>query len=263
LAQGLDYDYYVQAVAAKIYSNGWDALTFTAELTKTVAMFRGFVGRVIRQASSPKGLASLWLEGRYGWRTLAYDLIDIDKAIRNLDDGRKRYRDRVGGNTSQYLTTTHTNGAAWGTLTCTAHINRKIGVRGTIVADIEPPRFGFNPVTTAWELITLSFVIDWIVNVGQFLEAMSFLALSRAYVAAGGIMIEDDITQTSSFAKAGNVSPGYWSLQTHAKATFIRRIPSAVDPIPLPKLRIGALKVGDLVALLVQKVLGGKTKGRI
>lgn len=32
---------------------------------------------------------------------------------------------------------------------------------------------GRNPLTTAWELVPLSFVIDWVVNVGDFLASLS------------------------------------------------------------------------------------------
>ena len=37
--------------------------------------------------------------------------------------------------------------------------------------EIEAKRFGMNPVGTAWELTTLSFVIDWFISVGDFIAA--------------------------------------------------------------------------------------------
>jgi hypothetical protein len=257
-----DTDYYVQAAAAKIATSGWDALTFVAEFSKTIAMFRGFGARVIKLSKAGR-LESLWLEGRYGWRTLVYDMIDIDKAIRNLDEGRKRFFERVGGNTHKVSSRVDNYGTdVYGTWICTTTYTDTIGLRGSVCADIEPPRLGFNPISTAWELMRLSFVIDWFLNVGQFLDSLAFLALEREYTAAGGKVIVRKYSQTSSVSWVAGCY-GTWASDSEGEATLINRIPASVSTIPLTKVRLNSYKVLDLVALVVQAVVGSKTKGRI
>ena len=46
--------------------------------------------------------------------------------------------------------------------------------------EIEAKRFGMNPVATAWELTTLSFVIDWFISVGDFIAAYTPTRASSA-----------------------------------------------------------------------------------
>lgn len=249
-------DYYVQAAAAKIYSQGWDALTFGAELSKTVVMFRAFLTRWADLARTGK-LESLWLEGRYGWRPLVYDIQDINKAIKNLNEGRKRFRDHVGQNTTRQWDQVNTINTVYGVLTCTTKYTDTFGIRGSIVADIEPPRIQFNPLVTAWELMKLSFVIDWVLNVGQFLESLSFLALSREYYATAGFQVKRQYVQSSTFVPASGCI-GTWWTSSRGEATLTQRIPTSVSTIPLPKLRLGAFKVLDLVALFIQAVTRGR-----
>lgn len=247
-----DARYFVQAAAAKIATSGWDTLTFSAELAKTVAMFRGFTSRLISLAKAGK-LESLWLEGRYGWRTLIYDLKDIDKAIRNLNEGRKRFFDRVGTTISKIETRNDPQTAVYGNFNCLTTYTHTIGLRGSVAADIEPPRFQLNPLSTAWELTRLSFVVDWVVNVGQFLDSLSFLALQREYTAASGMMIKTDYKQTSSVNWAAG-SSGQWFIESEGHAQLVVRIPASVSTIPLTELRLNEFKVLDLVALFIQMI---------
>lgn len=252
-----DARYFVQAAAARIATSGWDALTFGAEFSKTVAMFRGFTSRLISLAKAGK-LEKIWLEGRYGWRTLVYDLKDIDAAIRNLNEGRKRYFDRVGTTISKVETRVDAQApTGYGTFTCTTTYTHSIGLRGSVCADIEPPRFQYNPLSTAWEVTKLSFVIDWIVNVGQFLDSLSFLALQREYTAASGLMIKSDYKQVSDVSWVSGCY-GTWVIESEGHGELVNRIPASVSTIPLTKLRLDAFKVLDLVALFLQAIRRGR-----
>lgn len=251
-----DFSYYVQAAAAKIYSSGWDALTFGSELAKTVAMFRSFLQRILGMAVKGK-LESLWLEGRYGWRTLVHDMKDIDAAIKNLNEGRKRFVERAGFTETYTTSSSYQTSRAWGVLTANVSRTIKVGVRGTVAADIEPPRFIFNPLITGWELTRLSFVIDWIINVGQLLESLSFIALQHNYVAAGGLSVSYEFDQTSTSAFSGGFT-GTWSYSSRGSYEYVKRTPTKVPVFPLPKLRLDGLKVLDLVALIIQYVFKGK-----
>lgn len=249
-----EYSYYVQAAAAKIASSGWDALTFVAELSKTIHMFRTFVKNIIARSTDLR-VDKSWLEARYGWRTLWYDIEDINKALKNLNGERKRFKESIGSNTS--TTVERIEPIVWGSGTRNLRIvdTVEVGVRGTVVADIDPPDFSFNPVITSWELFTFSFVIDWVVNVGQFLEALSFIALSSNHVAAGGLNVK-----LNRFVHIQDIewAPRYGGSQA-AEATcnaeLTIRHPTTVPLRPLSKLRLDAFKIMDLVALFLSIVI--------
>lgn len=248
-----DYDRYLTAAAAKIYSSGWDGLTFAAELGKTVRMFRQLAQRVVHQTVTGQ-LERQWLESRYGWRLLVYDIKDLIKLLNSLDDHRKRYRDSAGEsfgetrNWSQQYTSELYNAEF-------DFVDEvEVGARGTIVADITPPRVALNPITTAWELIPFSFVADWFVNIGKYLESLSFLALSRKHFAAAGLYakvrrkcVSDDVTWTHAA----------WTVDKHvfssdATSELTKRTPSSVPYIPSTSVNLSAAKVADLGAIVGQ-----------
>jgi hypothetical protein len=225
-----------------------------AELRQTVSMFRNFAKNLYKNASSGK-LENIWLEGRYGWRTLLYDIEDINKMLQNVDTQRKRFKESVGTSIrEQEIVTVGVSLGGAGSCEMTQTDEYYIGLRGTVVADITPPDFAFNPITTAWELKTLSFVTDWLINVGQYLEAMSFLTFSSAYYAAGGheVIIYRMVEVASVTPATG------WSLSVTGQAESVRsltvRSPTQVSTNPLLQLRLDAYKVTDLVALTVQAI---------
>lgn len=259
----LDATYYVQAAAAKIYSQGWDALTFSAELSKTILMFREFVRKHIMTAKFKNkstldrltDLGNSDLEFRYGWRVLYYDMKDIIKAIQSIDTNRTRYKESVGSNFDDVTVSSYDQEwqSRWNHYSITETLS--IGLRGTVVADIEPPKVQLNAVVTAWELVPYSFVVDWLLNVGQYLEAMSFLAFSSSHYAAGGVYatLRKESTHDSTTWK----SPYYGSGITHTGWSEVKktsRIPTSVSLTPQVKLRLDGFKVVDLVALALQQL---------
>jgi hypothetical protein len=245
-------EYFVQAAAAKIYSSGWDSLTFLLELRQTVAMFRNFIKNFMRHLKSGQ-IENIYLEGRYGWRTLLYDIQDINKMISSIDSERRRFKESVGTNLRETEESFASAGfGAAGTARLKVVDEYFIGLRGTVVADIEPPKVAFNPITTAWELMTLSFVVDWILNVGQWLESMSFLALSSRHYAASG---HEVICIRKATVEDVKPSPG-WNLSVSGEANSYRkwtlRTPTQVSYNPLIQLRLDGFKVLDLVSLVLQ-----------
>lgn len=245
---------YVQAAAAKVYSKGWDALTFAAELNKTAALFVRTVTR-LRQYILSGQIEKIWLEGRYGWRLIMYDIKDINKMLNSLDDQRKRFKDRVG--TTISLTENDSHDVNWSSSSHTLWTSTewKIGLRGAVVADIDPPDVTINPITTSWELIPWSFVIDWVINVGTTLNALSFLVVNTGYTAAGGVYATGTRTcGVSSVSPKSGFTINDCSFDSDFTAEYTLRTPQSVSLIPQINLNLDALKVMDLVALFVQAV---------
>lgn len=66
-------------------------------------------------------------------------------------------------------------------------------------------QIGMNPITTAWEVIPLSFVADWFVNFGDYLTATTSSWSSMASQLAGCVAVRT-ATETTTYLQL-NVDP--------------------------------------------------------
>jgi hypothetical protein len=251
-----DLSYLVQKAAAGIAAGGFDALTFLAEVNQLRRMFSGIVTKLdrLRGGRHPGELQDLWLEGRYGWRTLLFDIQDFSEALSSANDRRTRYRKAAGlsvnGSWNAYSEST-SSGMKSGD---SSDISWTGNLKGTVVADIEVPGFRYNPVTTAWEVTRLSFVVDWLWNVGQALDAATFLLMAKDYKAGVGYRFDFNLSwsrahlgttgTTQCFGNTGSAS---------GTASVIRRSSTTVSAIPRVKLRMDGWKALDLLSLVLQR----------
>lgn len=267
-------DRYVNEAAAKIYSKGWDALTFLAEITSLRKQFLNAAHKLSR-IRIPKNLKKwskrkiksvediqrnfwdlpgTWLESRYAWRTLLYDIDDICKQAAGLADKRKRHSERVGesytSQTSRSVTTGYTHFYAtevWVDLV-------EVSLRGSVTADIEVPQVQFNPAQTIWELVPLSFVVDWFVTVGKSLSAASFLWRQNNYAASKGIQCKLTRTYTREISEGKSTFiSGNSSWTATATGTWFERQPCPVPLTPHTTLQLNTFKVLDLLAIGEQR----------
>jgi len=187
---------------------------------------------------------------------LLYDIQDLTKVMNNLDSQRKRFSERCGLSTTENTSVQSHLDAITSTQDgeyLTIKDDIEVSVRGMVVADIEPPKFQVNPILTAWEIIPYSFVIDWFVNVGTYLESMSFLSLATNYTAAAGAKIKWDKEITST---PGSLASG-WSQSSYenslvANAEMVLRAPSSLSNLPKVRVNLDVEKLVDLVALARQ-----------
>lgn len=256
---GVDPRDYVQVAAARIYSSGHDTLTFVAELRSVKRMFLNLAKRLVRMVKDPSyknvksvdDVANLYLEARYGWRPFINDLISLERTISSLDDSRKRFKERAG--TSWATSVVHevpwSYSSSKGTVVITDDV--QVSFRGCVVADISPPDFAFNPIITGYELITFSFILDWFVNVGQWLSALSFLSMSKAHVASTGLLVEVSRTATVAGASPQNQ---YTSVNAHltasSSAVLKTRSPSSVPMGITTITRLDIFKMVDLLSII-------------
>lgn len=168
---------------AKLHSQGLDALTSAAEFHKTLAMIANFkrnlltslgkLGKMLRRDwkkgkyPKPKTIkelieqvSALWLEFRFGWRILYYDMREIDKWFRNRDKKWEMIVGRSSTSRDEEYHTQHQHHV----------IVRTLKVGHPALLDRSVLGYG-NVLNTAWDIIPFSLVVDWFFNVQETILA--------------------------------------------------------------------------------------------
>jgi len=197
----------VEAIA-KARTKSFDAGTFAAEFNKTLKMIASFrentfgraqsivrdLARTRRNMVKKKSLIhavktfdQAWLEGRYGWRLMAYDLNDINDALIKLQSIAPKVFERAYASDKGHTVSTWSNDNCrilqafnntiygdWtyvvGSCTDYKEVNRRAG---SIVELVAGGIAFVDPLVTAWEVIPFSFIADWFLNIGKNIAAFS------------------------------------------------------------------------------------------
>jgi len=140
---------------------------------------QSFRSRKARQhLSAHKGLAENWLELQYGWKPLLNDVHGSIQSLKSFIKNDRTVRLVRGSNRNTTTSTFNVtkSGAVVGhgeivTISTTRFVLRyKVDDRLKSFA----AQTGFtNPVNLAWEVIPFSFVVDWFLPIGPFLEMLS------------------------------------------------------------------------------------------
>jgi hypothetical protein len=135
-----------------------------------------------RGPSLSKSLASNWLELQYGWKPLIQDVRASMEALKRLNSASGLLVHRVTGSARVQTTTDSpiisgvgTNGRI-GTHSLSAETRVKIVLRYKIDDKLKAflQQTGFtNPINLGWEIVPFSFVVDWFIPIGPYLETLS------------------------------------------------------------------------------------------
>lgn len=269
-------DEYVTAAASEIYTSGFDAGTSAAEFHQVINMIINLKRKILK--GDVGELYNLWLEGRYGWRVLIYEIQDLHDTITKFDKKRTRfteYAHHVDRSTSVLTDPDlYLIGLPDGLLANAPYyrikynIDSTISYRGTVSADFQPNQWRFDLLNTAWELVPYSFVVDWFLAVGEWINAMYFAQLKPQFEAAQGINLVQTITPEVYETGLYNFNSAIideahlgFSISGSTRVSVTRRDP--IRDIPLtPRSKsvfdLSLLKVLDLTALISQLVAGPK-----
>jgi hypothetical protein len=263
----------LQRASAKIYHQGWDALTSGAEAHKLGGLFRQVAQHVVNfrhhgvrylyknirsgrnfNKFDPSALADAWLTYRYGVRPILYDLQDLEYALTEFDEKRTMFSERSGltltDNDSETLLSGHRQGHL--TYDLTKITTATHSLRGSVTGRFKPARIVTNPVKTAWELVPFSFVVDWVVDIGSYLDSLSFRSLSSEWAASTGVQTDWNV----SFVLSGYGNSRY-SGSANAEwvyeGTYQGRSPASISNLPQVRYNpFNAFQLADIVALLKQ-----------
>lgn len=151
----------------------------------------------IRKAK-PNDFANAWMSYRYALMPLIYSARDIFDLIAQKDNLFKTVRMSFDAEIrnpdipEESCFYTVINGGI------TAHITAKGSWNTSDLKMIG--QIGLNPLTTAWELTSLSFVVDWFINFGDYLNAVSGTWASLANQLAGCTSVRTN-TERNTFLR--------------------------------------------------------------
>ncbi len=122
---------------------------------------------------STKDVAGRWLELQYGWLPMLNDVYEAQKAYHRLTSGPRKmtFAVSVKRDSKRDLSTSPTNYSGW------ANCRGRIGIKAEIYETISAPRsLGLtDPASVLWEIIPYSFVVDWFIPIGSYLENLNVL----------------------------------------------------------------------------------------
>lgn len=272
-------DVLIQEANANARAAGFDILTFMAEWNKTLDLVLGFQERVIRRAERIKRKRSVrterefldaWMEYRYGWRILMYDIESISESFDRLKNGFNRTRwtahdERFSRSSSSYVkgNASYVHGAGEvDSLTymmrasITAGLEHRRSMRAGVGVEMAMDDIlTIDPLTTAWEVIPFSFVADWFVNLGDLIASYSPFANGKflwGFVTEEESMVyTTDVLLESTYPDPPNhftVTKGYG--QMAARRTTKVRYPYEPSPSLRFRVNLSHPKIVDLFAIL-------------
>ncbi len=121
-------------------------------------------------------ISGRWLELQYGWLPLLGDVFEAGKAYEEIVKKRTiRVIVRKSVSGVHNGSASPSNWSGWGT-----YVHRK-RIECELSEDLSVPRtLGLlDPMTVAWEIIPYSFVVDWFIPIGTFLDNLSIIPVLR------------------------------------------------------------------------------------
>ena len=144
----------------------------SGELRTLTGSLKSSVGKALsvfrRVGGLPSAAANAWLVWSFALRPVISDAYAMVHYSRALFESRS-----VKASGARQISQTFVWGS--GKAVCTGQVKHKFGITFQITdrAAFEASRLGFtNPVGIAWELVPLSFVVDYYFNIGRYLASI-------------------------------------------------------------------------------------------
>lgn len=222
--------------------------------TQVIRAFVALRGRHYQRAADILGLrrkwgehhnqANVWLEMQYGWLPLLSDIFDGTEEIYKLVSHRnvnpvKVVTRRLGSNL--FIYGTNPSNANWGSLRAeksaraTVEVKLRFAIADPFVAYMSQLRVN-NPAYIAWTALPYSFVVDWMLPVGDMLSALNShigLKFHGGYVTTKAI---GSVTLTGTQAlRTGVTTINYRGSSTaRTRGLYMQRTSLSTWPYVLP-----------------------------
>lgn len=202
---------------------------------------------------SEKDISGRWLELQYGWLPLISDVYEASKAYESITNGPRvgRVRGSISKSSTQDCSESPTLYHCYGTqkdrhliiyeFTEQMSVARQLGLA--------------DPATVVWELIPYSFVVDWFLPIGNYLENLNQIpTLSGRFLTIKSTRYQGGNTgQTSSpvnWTKIPTISQFYLKID---------RVVSSSLSVPKPQFNklsdaMSPTRIWNAIALVTQRL---------
>jgi len=213
--------------------------------------------------------AELWLEYKYGWLPLLDDVYGAFEIMRDRDKARpyqimgrgKSKHERV--RRQQFLTLNDYTGAECGLWwRGTAQVTSKTKLYFKVDVDmtsLQRETAIDNPALVVWELVPYSFVADWFLPIGTYLNAVGY---SDGLVFNGGftsvvsvveVLYETEGTSSGTVKVKHSTEENFTAVAAHYHN---RKAYVTAPPVPFPAPDPDGLFKGDRIVSAVALLLG-------
>lgn len=205
-----------------------------------------------KKASSPPPIAeylsSAWLTYRYGLMPLWYDIQDSIKAL-NMGMSPPMVRERATQTLSGTLEKQLLLDSPTASQMFTEQLTYTYTIRGWAASEIKfQNRVTLDPIRTAYELIPFSFVLDWFLDYGSYIEAISPFGNGNLLGTCASVKIEYTRTLHYEKIRKGPHTGGCSGLLSTRNVRSYERFPYGVS-LPGLNPRLNLARVTDAVAL--------------
>lgn len=199
----------VSFLASVIKSGTQKIETHRREIKQYMKLLKTATGKFAEKIS--KKLASSWLAFRYAIMPIFYSIEDIKKTLQEY----KRLFAKFTGKESRSMDIPKDGfeQVSFASITDRCWIKRSYSPEDLI--DQLLGVLKVNPLSTAWELVTLSFVVDWFLNIGDVITAFSGDKVYCGQGATTSRKIEGVATYQSTQVPSCRVDVYYASYDRH------------------------------------------------
>lgn len=252
-------------------------LASLGELKETISSIISILGRaigilkalkrwqvkVLLKEISPKELANRYMEARYAIRPLVYDVTQIIAAFNASKAGKRMTTRGYAAETSSSVRTGWQGwNSAYATVKLSQSVQRSVSARSGVMAAVKKISnlqiWGADQILgSAWELVPLSFVVDWFFNVGKTIAALS--PTRNLQHLASWCVVEDTVLQTSMVSESIPLWPTTRIYEKNFIATGgisrttitkYRLVNPQVSVLPSFTVNLDAWKILDLAIIL-------------
>lgn len=225
-----------------------------------------------RTSSGVGGIPEQWLALQYGWQPLLQDVYNSCETVRQAwNDNGSLFSSKASAHASPgKISVIRNRFVGWGPRFKVESTSREVrgnasvtyGVSSNIGSSLS--QLGItNPASLAWELLPYSFVVDWFIPIGPFLERLDYhngLVFKHGWLSiqtrqGARQRLEDTSVQYQ------NVSSTFSGASGNGEAfLFTREALSGFPAVPPPRIKdpFSLAHVANALSLLATAFRGGK-----
>jgi hypothetical protein len=206
-----------------------------------------------------KSASNKWLEATYGWIPLFQDIHGVAVFHRNYMKERQvqaqgyiTTRDYIKVGVNPY-----TSESSW-TVTDRLRMSRRLRITDTAAVDLNRLT-SLNPLAIAWELVPYSFVVDWVFDIGGYLQNLETACGAGYQVVSGFNAFTSRVVSSTHVTRGPSAPAAVTQLYGNGayRATWKDRQVANSLPLPQPPsfvVNLGARRILSAAALVRQQL---------